>query len=381
MKPFLIKLALNNSLLEGEFKKVIKEFETIKIITNTAQQNADLTIFELKRESGLDLDRIQSYIENTEDTEVFLLSGNSDATILIKSIRIGVNEFIPLPLKPDMIKDAISRFLERQKKKRKKTLENSGRIISVVGSKGGVGTTTIAVNLAVTLALAKKELTVALLDMNILFGEIPMFLDISPKYHWGDITKNMERLDDFFLANILSAHSSGVRVLPSPRYLNNQAVPTPPMMDVLLDLMITKYDYIIIDLGQSLNETALKILHRSELIQLVAIQSLPCLSNTNRLIKSFVDFGSINKEKINIVMSRYFKKGMVTLANAEEGIGKKMSWIIPNDYPTTMSAINSGKALYQISPRSKIVECFNDYVEKLLPHGKKEGKKWKWFLR
>ncbi|MEN8212066.1 MAG: AAA family ATPase, partial [Thermodesulfobacteriota bacterium] len=268
---------------------------------------------------------------------------------------------------------------DRQKKRRSRVDKHAGYTISVVGSKGGVGTTTIAVNLATTLAMANKELSVALLDMNILFGEVPMFLDISPKYHWGDITKNMDRLDEFFLSNILSAHSSGVKVLPSPRYLNNHPVPTPPVMDVLLDLMAKKYDYIIIDLGQSLSETALKILQRSDLIQLIAIQSLPCLSNTNRLIKSFVDFGSINKGKIDMVMNRYFKKSMVSLANAEDGIGQKMSWLIPNDYANTMSAINSGKALYQIAPRSKIVDSFNDYVGKLLPDGQQESKKWKWF--
>ncbi len=379
MKPFLIKLALNSPVVEDEFKKVVKEFETIKIITKADQQKTDLIIFELEGDSESDLEQIHSYIENTEDTEVFLLSGNSDPQILIKAIQMGVNEFLPLPLKSDMLKDSITRFLERQKKKRNKISENLGKIISVVGSKGGVGTTTIAVNLAVTLALGKKDFSVALFDMNILFGEIPMFLNISPKYHWGDITKNMDRLDDFFLSNILCEHSSGVRVLPSPRHLNDHPVPTPPIMDVLLDLMITKYDYIVIDLGQSLNETALKILQRSEQIQLVAIQSLPCLSNTNRLLKSFVDFGSINKEKINIVLNRYYKKGMVSLANTEEGIGKKLAWIIPNDYSTTMSAINSGKALYQISPRSKIVECFNDYVEKMVPREEKQRKKWKWF--
>ncbi|MCK5348725.1 MAG: hypothetical protein KAJ25_05015, partial [Desulfobacula sp.] len=178
----------------------------------------------------------------------------------------------------------------------------------------------------------------------------------------------------------LSEHSSGVHVLPSPRYLSNYPVPPPSAMDVLLDLMADRYDYIIVDLGQSLNETALKILQRSELIQIVTIQSLPCLSNTNRLIKSFMDFGSINNGKINIVLNRYLKKGMVTLANAQEGVGKKISWIVPNDYVTTMSAINSGKPLYRISPRSKIVECFNDYVGNLLSHEKKEEKKWKWFL-
>ncbi|MBC2705445.1 AAA family ATPase [Desulfobacula sp.] len=377
MKPFLIKLALNNIILEDEFKQAVQEFKTIEIIGELDQKKADLTVFELESES--DLDRIQSYIKHTEDTEVFLLSGNSDPQVLIKAIRMGVNEFLTLPLKPEGVKESVRRFLDRQKK-RKRTSETSGQIISVVGSKGGVGTTTIAVNLAVSMAQAGKELSVALLDMNILFGEIPMLLNISPKYHWGDIIKNMDRLDDFFLSNILSEHSSGVHVLPSPRYLNNQPVPPPSAMDTLLDLMTARYDYIIVDLGQSLNETALKILQRSEQIEIVTIQSLPCLSNTNRLIKSFVDFGDINKGKINVVLNRYLKKGMVTLANAQEGVGKTISWIVPNDYTTTMSAINSGKPLYQVSPRSQIVECFNDYVEKnLLPHEKKEKKKWKWF--
>lgn len=376
MKPILIKLALKNPILAGEFKKTIKEFETIKLTSDSAREKADLIVFEAEQES--DLDRIQSFIEKTADTEFFLLSGNSDPQMLIKTIRLGINEFLPLPLKETTLKEAILRFLERKKKKKSQDSESLGQLISVVGSKGGVGTTTIAVNLAVTLAQAKEDISVALLDMNVLFGEIPMFLDISPKYHWGDITKNMERLDEFFLANILSDHSSGVKVLPSPRYLNNHPVPTPPIMEILLDLMTSKYDYIIIDLGQSLNETALKILQQSTLIQMVAIQSLPCLSNTNRLIKSFVDFGSISKDKINIVLNRYFKKSVITLDQAEDGIGKKMAWIIPNDYSTTMTAINSGKTLYQISPRSKIVESFNEYAATLLPREEK-GKKWKWF--
>lgn len=377
MKSFLIKLAFDNIILADEVRQAVQEFEMMTIIPESDEQVADLIVFELK--SASDLDQIQTCIERTEDTEVFLLSGNSDPQVLIKAIRLGVNEFLPLPLESDVMKESMIRFLERQKKKKSRGDKAAGKIISVVGSKGGVGTTTIAVNLAVTMALAKKELSVALVDMNILFGEIPMLLNISPKYHWGDIMKNMDRLDEFFLSNILSIHSSGVHVLPSPRYLENHPIPSPSAITVMMDLMTSKYDYIIVDLGQSLNETALSILFRSEIVQIVTIQSLPCLSNTNRLIKSFTDFADIDKEKITIVLNRYFKKGMVTLENAQEGIGKKMSWVIPNDYITTMSAINSGKPLYQVAPKSQIVECFNTYVETLFPHEKKKEKKWKWF--
>ncbi len=102
----------------------------------------------------------------------------------------------------------------------------------MLGSKGGVGTTTVSVNLAVALSNSKRH-SVALLDMNTVFGEIPLFLEIQPKFHWGEITKNIDRLDDTFLMNVLSKHSSGVHILPSPAYLNGHQSPTPEIMERL----------------------------------------------------------------------------------------------------------------------------------------------------
>ena len=102
-----------------------------------------------------------------------------------------------------------------------------GTIVNVISSKGGVGTTTIAVNLAVSLAAEKNNPSVALIDMNLLFGDIPLFLEIEPKYNWSEITKNISRLDDIYLKNILSVDASGVCVLPSPSYVNDLDPETP----------------------------------------------------------------------------------------------------------------------------------------------------------
>ena len=97
-----------------------------------------------------------------------------------------------------------------------------------------------------------------------LFGDIPIFLALKPNYHWGEITKDIARLDATFLMNILSKHSSGVHVLPSPSHLNGNQPVTPETIEHLLSLMQGMFDFVVIDGGQSLNKTSLRILEMSD---------------------------------------------------------------------------------------------------------------------
>ena len=257
-----------------------------------------------------------------------------------------------------------------------------GQLITVFGSKGGVGTTTVAVNLAVSLAQKKSVQSVALLDMNTLFGEIPLFLEISPKFHWGEITKNIERLDDTFLRNILTRHTTGVEVLSSPAHLNGHLKPTPEIMTRLLELMKKMFDYVIIDGGQSTDETSLKVLEISNKLLLITILSLPCLANTNKLLRSFTDLGYVTKDRIKIVLNRYMKKSEISLDDAEKGIGQELFWTIPNDFRSTMSAINNGKSLQQIESKATITKNFIELANLLDPADDMLTKKrWRIFGR
>jgi pilus assembly protein CpaE len=245
-----------------------------------------------------------------------------------------------------------------------------------------VGTTTIAVNLAVAIAQNKDRNAVALLDMNTLFGEIPLFLEMAPKFHWGEITKNIDRLDKTFLANILSNHKSGIQVLPSPAYLNGHVRPTPEIMSQLLNLMRQTFDHIIIDAGQSTDDTSLKILEMSNTLLLVTILSLPCLANTNKLLKSFRDFGYMQAENIKVVLNRNMKKGEISVKDAEAGIGRKLFWTIPNDFRVTMTAINNGKPLQEIAPNAQVTKSIRDLANSLsIAKKKAPKKKWRFFKR
>ena len=348
--------------------------------TPTITKSTDLLIYELGEKPENDLDLLQTMIQQQGMEEIFLTAESADSRTLMQVMRLGIKEFFTQPVDEKEVKNALARFKERKQAPSGKQLSKSGQVISIFGSKGGVGTTTVAVNLAISLAQGETAQSVALIDMNTLFGEIPLFLEMSPKFHWGEITKNIDRLDDTFLANILTPHRSGIKVLPSPAYLNGHIRPTPEIMSRLLALMRRMFDYVIIDGGQSTNDTSLKVLEISDKLLLITILSLPCLANTNKLLRSLSDLGYVDRDRIKVVLNRYMKKGDISLKDAEEGIGTKLLHTIPNDYGATMTAINNGQPLVSIAPKTPIVRSFTDLAASLSAQSEtKAKKKWKLF--
>jgi pilus assembly protein CpaE len=376
---FLVNLELSRPDLRKTLIKIINSTSGFEIVDASDARSPDLIIFEIQGNAQRAIESIEKKIKEGHISEAFLTAEIPDPTILMQAMRAGVKEFISQPLNEFEIKNALERFKERQKSQ-PQVEQKSGSIISVFGSKGGVGTTTVAVNLAVSLAQGKDTKQVALLDMNTLFGEIPLFLEMAPKFHWGEITKNIERLDGQFLLNTLTPHKTGVQVLPSPAYLNGHVRPTPETMSRLLGLMKRMFDYIIIDAGQSTDDTSIKVLEVSDMLMLITILSLPCLANTNKLMRSLTDLGYVPKEKIKVVLNRYIKRGEISLSDAEAGIGRELFWVVPNDYDTSMSAINSGKPLLNVAPGAAITKSFIELAKSLSePQEGKPKKKWALF--
>jgi pilus assembly protein CpaE len=254
-----------------------------------------------------------------------------------------------------------------------------GQIINVIGAKGGVGTTTVAVNLAMILAEKKKAGSVALVDLNSVFGEIPLFLSVKATYHWGHIANNVGRLDSTFLTNTMTKHPSGVHILPSPSYLNGHPPVTPEIMDRLLTIMRGTFDFTIVDGGQSLSGLGLKAIEMADRVFLITLLSLPCLRNTNNLLKSLASVGVAQTEQVRLVINRFMKKSEITLKEAEQSLQSKIFWSIPNDYNTTMSAINRGKPLHEISPKADITKNLEALADSLI-QGERVVEKKGWFF-
>jgi pilus assembly protein CpaE len=245
-----------------------------------------------------------------------------------------------------------------------------------MGGKGGVGSTTVAVNLAVTMAEMEPARSVVLIDMNLLFGEIPLFLELKPRYHWGEIAKQIYRLDADFLMNILTRHSSGVHVLPSPSYFHYDQEEVPRIMEKVLHLARRMFDVVVIDAGCLLGKLSSKTLEMSNKVVLVSTLSVPCLSNTTKLLESFRSLGFPRKEVVKIVVNRYTKNSEISVKEAEESLQGSVYWTLPNDYQVTMSAINHGKPISEIAPKAPIARSLRGLGHALLETEETVKKAW-----
>jgi pilus assembly protein CpaE len=363
---FQVSIEVKESSLRNDLVNIISSVDGFCVHKPDGRAPVDLMIFELGSDPEKGFLLLQSLIAQSAAEEIFLTTHDADPNVLLKAMRSGVKEVFIQPLDVNEVKEALIRLKERKEKATSKKPAKMGRIIELLGSKGGVGTTTLAVNLAVSLAEREDVKSVALIDFNMVFGEVSLFLEMTPRHHWGEITENVSRLDTTYLMNILSKHSSGVYVLPPPTSLNGFKRPGPQVIRPLLRLMQTMFDVVIIDGGHWLDGTALEMIKMSDTVLLVCNLNLSCLSNVKRLMKSFQYLGFPSKENVRLVVSRYTNKSDVSLKDAEDGIENKVFWTIPNDYRTTLSAINHGKPLMQMASKSKVTKEVSELAASLV---------------
>jgi pilus assembly protein CpaE len=362
-----VKFFIENLKIFEELNNLVSSLEGFHVQKSSDRTPCDILIIETGGNPPQDLQIIASAEKSTGAKEIFLTSPHFESDFMIRAIRLGVKEFFIQPINKEDVEKALLKFRKSQEiiVPNSKNIKR-GKIINVIGSKGGIGTTTVAVNLAVSLIESKESLSVALMDMNLLFGEIPIFLNLKAPFNWGEMVRNISRADATYLMSVLAKHSSGIHVLPSPSGIDSNDLATPEIIQNILELMAQVFDFIIIDGGQSLDDVSLKILELSDYVFVVAILTLPCLTNLRKLLWTFNRLGFPKSENVRVLMNRYHKNSLISLKEAEKTLGQKIYSLVYNDYQTTMSAINQGKTLSAINSRAEITKNFKELASKLL---------------
>lgn len=238
----------------------------------------------------------------------------------------------------------------------------SSKIITVYGAKGGIGKTTIATNLAMTLAAQKKK--VALIDLDLLFGDVHVFLDVEPKETISDLMQENFKNSIDSVRAFMTVHSSGIHVLCSPKTPEYAETVSGERVQSLLALLRSYYDYIIIDTAVNFSDPTLAALEASTSILFVTGLEVSILKNSKMAMSVLDSLGQ--KKKVRIIVNRAVEINSITAADVRRILDAPILARIPSEYLVAVAAINQGQPFIQSAPKAKISIAINDIAEKLI---------------
>ena len=319
------------------------------------QTHPDIGLVAIDDDPDKALELIASLGESCPDCSVLVVSSSTDGNLILRVMRAGAKEFLTQPLRLEDLASALSRMSDRHFG-RGDGKSRGSQLIAVAGAAGGVGTTSIAVNLGC--ALAQKETnSVTLVDLDLCLGDADVQLDAIPEYTLIDVSQNVTRLDFALLKRSLTKHSSDLYLLPRPVQLEDVPRITSEDIQRVIGLLRASFSHVVLDLSKSYNPIDMIALEMATDILLVIQLDLPCLRNVVRLMASFKEMSDL-ADKISVVVNRVgLEEGQITLKKAEETIGREIFWQLPNDYRTMIEVCNNGVPLVQQAPKAGITHA------------------------
>ncbi len=359
MARFLtVSLECKNDTVRSAFAEILTARRGIILNQTKSQGSADMVVLELDEGSHQrTFAAIRSTLNVAAQTEIFLTASRTDPQVILEAFRIGVKEFIPQPINRQEVETALARFEERAKAKNLTSEKKAGVVVSILGAKGGIGTSTVATNLAMSLRQIAQHKSVALVDLNRHDSDLPLFLDLPALRGLRDLSDDISRLDETILQSVLAKHESGIDLLPSGYDGMDGIEPVPGCVLRTLDLMRSRYDYVFVDCGHILENATREALDYSSSVMVEMTLNLPTIRRTKRLLE-LLHAAHYGSDKILLMVNRYSKEDEEILRHTEESLAHKMVGLIPNDYATVNQAIIHGKSLKAVAPKAAVTQWY-----------------------
>jgi pilus assembly protein CpaE len=279
---------------------------------------------------------------------ILAFSATTDPNLLMHAMRAGYSEFILKPLERDDFDEVLARLNHRWSA----TIAapaNSGKILSFFGAKGGVGTTTLAVHIAMFLvkAFGKKVL---LVDNHAQLGHVVLYLGMdASNHHFYDLVQNVSRLDQELLRGFLATHPSGLDVLSSPDVYGGVWKTDTESVERTLEFLSTQYDYVVLDCEASFEDINLAIIALSNWIYLIATPEIGAIRDLSRYVDGLIQNEQATN-KLQVVINRFSSHEAVTIEQIEKAVHLPITYKIPNSYSLLVQSVNVGEP---VAPNSK----------------------------
>lgn len=295
-------------------------------------------------------------------TAIFVTAQEKNPDWILRLIRAGANEYLTKPVAPAELIDAINKVSRLHAQMSASTRKRS-TVISVYNPSGGMGTTTLAVNLAVSLAAQGKK--TALIDLNLCSGDVAAFLDLSPRYNLSSIAAKRGQLDANFLKSVIVEHKSGIHVLAGTYDLGEAGKVLPELLQEIIALFRALYEYIVIDTGGAFHDCNQATFESSDQILFTTVLNLPALRNAKRYLAA-MDNAGIGDDRVKLVVNRHTQRNDIKIADTEKVLNTKVYQLVPNGYSDVNASINTGVPLVTGYPKSLVAKALEELAGKFL---------------
>jgi pilus assembly protein CpaE len=290
-------------------------------------------------------------------------STSQDHQILIQAMRAGCNDFVGVQFNNIAFADTLARInqLWTAKSAHSSAL---GSVLTFFGAKGGVGTTTLAVHIAMYLVQCHQKKTL-LIDNHPQLGHACIYLGIDgSRYNFHELVRNLSRLDSELLRGYIATHASGLEVLSSPDTCGGRKPTDPVSMAQTLDFLRGEYDYVIVDCPTALDETNLAVMEASSNVYIVATPEIGSIRDLSRHV-DLLSESEQNTEKLKVVINRFSAQHAVSVEQIEKAIRLPISYKLPNSYTEVVRAGIMGEPIshkHKGEFSSQIVKWVNGIV-------------------
>lgn len=327
----------------------VSAFEGNSLSLDQMKEPPDILVINGSLPGGGGLDALERLGQQHPEMSFIVVSNNHAPDFLLRAMRAGVREVLPAPLNAGLLREAIGRI--RQKRSLQSAAE--GKILAFVSCKGGSGATFLATNLGYALSM-KKTNRVALIDLNLQFGDASLFVsEHKPLTTLADVAQQIHRLDPSFLAASMLSVAANYGVLAAPEDPTQASDVKPEHVDAILKLARRHYDFILLDVGHSLDAVSIRALDQADMIFPVLQTTLPYIRDGKRLLGVFRSLDYRN-EKIHLIVNRHEKNGLINLQDLETACNSRVFRTIPNHYEAAAASVNQGIPILKLARTSPI---------------------------
>ncbi len=334
-------LNVPNSRLVAEYPEVASNLY-IRVLQDLERHPDCGLIIDLASDPAENLRVMEKVKQAAPHLYIIASNYSAEGELVIDALRSGANDFLTQPIRRLDFRDAIGRF-EKAPKHAVSTQSRLGKVFTFIGTKGGVGTTTLAVNFASVLAQRKSN--AVLLDLDWVANDACMQLGVQPQYTLLEVGENLARMDQALFEGFVARDSLGFFVVGPPDSLENQGYFTEPMFRDFANFLVEKYEAVVIDGGRRISdELVMSAMQVSTTVFLVVTQEFASVRNAQRYLAYLMRMG-FNQDQIKIVINRYDKKAssdFASLDQIQQTLNQQVFYGIPSS-PVVVRAINRAR--------------------------------------